>query len=111
MSHSIEEYYKVYSEKDQRARKDRTCAACDETIRAGDVYTGVFIVDDGGEVEHLSRCARCQKIHLHLRDIGDGDSWPDERLDCGETYEDHWGGEPPAEIAALAFALPGEVKP
>jgi len=29
--------------------------------------------------------------------------YPAERLDCGQSYKDEWGKEPPPEIAALAF--------
>lgn len=33
----------------------------------------------------------------------------DRELRCGHSYEDVHGKPPPPEIAALAFALPGEV--
>jgi hypothetical protein len=29
---------------------------------------------------------------------------------CGREYPEEWGEEPPPEIAALAFALPGETR-
>jgi predicted RNA-binding Zn-ribbon protein involved in translation (DUF1610 family) len=109
MSHAVDETYDVYEERTHRARKPRTCNACEQPIDAGEKYVAVFIVFDGDR-EALSRCARCQTIHLHLRKKGDGEMWPDEKLDCGEDYEEHWGEAPPDEVAALAFALPGEVK-
>jgi hypothetical protein len=108
VSHSVDETYDLYSEKFPRARKEHTCGACAETIMGGQRYARVFILHDGNASE-VVRCLRCQKLHEHLRDLGDGDTWPAERLDCGETYQQHWG-ELPEDIAALAFALPGEVK-
>lgn len=100
-----------YNETGRRARKAHVCDACNEPIRPGDVYTFVSIVFDGS-ASNVKRCARCQKIHLHLRERCAGDErWPRERLNCGLDYKEEWGAEPPPEIAALAFALPGEVKP
>ncbi len=109
MSHGIDEHYAVYDENRQRARKPHTCDACAETIPAGRRYYRVFVLFDG-RAETVKRCARCQRIHEHLRELAPGDLWPDERLACGETYEGEWGCEPPPEIAALAFALPGELE-
>jgi hypothetical protein len=96
----------VYAETVRRARKPHSCAACRETIATGHRYTDVRIIFEG-RVDTIKRCLRCQAIHEHLRDLGDGESWPEERLDCGQSYESEWG-ECPDEIAALAFALPGE---
>lgn len=54
---------------------------------------------------------RCQRIFDHLVERGSHcDMYPAQRLDCGETYQDHWGEDPPEEIAALAFALPHELE-
>lgn len=109
MSYYAEETYDVYVETRVTARKEHRCNACDERIAPGTSYWRVRCVYDGA-VESHKRCTRCQAIHVHLRvKCGTwGDStWPDERLACGRTYEDEWG-ELPAEVAALAFALPGE---
>lgn len=102
MSHGIDETYDVYNERERRAAKDHVCDACKETIRKGDVYCRVFIKFDG-DIEGVVRCLRCQKIHEHLRGLAPGDMWPNERLNCGEKYEDHWGVDPPPEVAELAF--------
>ena len=107
MSHEVDERYAVYSETRRRAIKQHKCSACKEAIRPGHTYHVIAIIFEG--VESLKRCERCQAIHLHLRTL-DRDMWPDERLNCGEEYREHWGREPPPEIAAMAFALPGEVK-
>ena len=109
MSHQVDERYAVYSETRRRAIKRHKCSACKEAIMPGNTYHVIAIIFEG--VESLKRCERCQKIHMHLRSLGrDDDMWPDERLNCGEEYSEHWGVEPPEDIAALAFALPGEVK-
>lgn len=108
MSHSIDDFYSFYKETLRRARKDHECDACHETISKGHRYYVVswhFM----GNMESIKRCARCQAIHAHLQDLGMGEFWPAEKLDCGEGYEEHWGKNPPDDIAALAFALPGEI--
>ena len=111
MSYEAEDTYDVYNERRVKARKPRPCDACKETVPRGVHYWRVATLYDGRWTT-INRCWRCQKIHLHLRDRGDATPdylWPDERLNCGEEYRDHWGDDPPEEIAALAFALPGDV--
>ena len=107
MSHSVDECYDVYSEQRVTARKAHACDACREPIAAASTYWRIAIVFDG-EAETVKRCERCQKIHMHLRSLDPGASWPAEKLDCGIAYRDHWEFDPPDEIAALAFALPGD---
>jgi hypothetical protein len=101
----------VYHETFPRARKFHTCEACRETVFPGQKYCRVSIVWEG-TVTDYKRCMRCQRLHEHLREVlakvSDGECWPDETLDCGHSYQDMHGKEPPPEIAALAFALPGE---
>lgn len=108
MSHYSEEYYSVYDETRPKARIEHTCDACGDKILAGDYYWRIAIVFEGS-AEAVKRCLRCQQIHVHLRGLGD-DMWPDEKLDCGEEYEHHWGKKPPPEIAALAFKTREELQ-
>jgi hypothetical protein len=114
MSHHCDEHYSVYNERNVVARKPHTCSACHETIAPGHAYTRVFIVWDG-QIDVVLRCARCQAIHEHLREVCEdksgGEMWPAEELNCGQEYREHWGVDPPPEIAALAFLLPGEPLP
>lgn len=109
MSHDASDGpWDIYDETWRRARKPHGCHACGETIPVGVKYVRLFTLADGAK-HSTKRCARCQAIHLHLRKLcRPVGRWPEEQLDCGETYEDEWGECPP-EIAALAFALPGEV--
>lgn len=109
MSHSFDETYRLYEEQLPRARKSHRCDACKEEIRVGDRYARVFVLDTDG-AETVKRCLRCQTIHEHLREMDPGETWPAERLDCGEDYEEHWGGTPPDEIQRLAFMSPDEAQ-
>lgn len=108
MSYYSDDTYDVYCERRVMARTPHRCDACGETVAPRTTYWRVTLVFDRS-AETVKRCERCQAIHLHLRTLGDYGVWPDERLNCGEEYEQHWGLAPPAEIAALAFALPSEV--
>jgi hypothetical protein len=109
MSHAIDETYDVYSETFHRARKAHRCCACDSTIRRGDRYARIFLIFQR-DPELVLRCLRCQTIHKHLRDLDPGATWPAERLDCGEEYAEHWGKQPPAEIAEIAFMTDDEAQ-
>lgn len=119
MSVEVDEdgFCEVYAESERTARKPTKCDACAAPIAVGEKYAYVFIVFEGDRSQ-VRRCARCQVIHKHLREVchqnerfGDGVArYPDEELKCGDDYRDLWGVDPPQEIAALAFALPGEVK-
>lgn len=110
MSHSIDEYYSDYEETPRCAESDELhCSACREPIQFGHVYYDILIVEgdpddeDSRSETSLIRCLRCQRIHQHLRELGDGEMWPDEHLNCGEEYEEHWNKPPPSDIAELAF--------
>ena len=109
MSHSIDERYEVYDEQERKARLAHVCAACQEPIAKGHRYCSVFILFEG-RASRVKRCLRCQAIHEHLRELGEGETWPAERLDCGEEYEEDWGGPPPEEIAKLAFISADEAQ-
>jgi hypothetical protein len=108
VSHSCDGNAAVYRETIRKARKLHYCHACRKVIRPGDYYASIAIVADG-EAESVKRCGACQTTHLHLRELCRApehrydDLWPDERLNCGESYEDNWGAEPPDEIADLPF--------
>jgi hypothetical protein len=113
VSQSTDGTYDVYRETRRTARKEHRCSACHETIASGHSYHHVAIVYER-EAETVKRCERCQAIHLHLREVSRADPyeelWPDERLDCGEEYESHWGRKPPPEIAELAFVTQAEMQ-
>lgn len=110
MSHSCDERYAVYRETQRRAIKEHRCDACDEPIARGHKYCVVTWVFDGS-AGGVKRCLRCQAIHEHLRGLGEYDMWPDEELNCGEEYKDHWGVEPPEGIAELAFKTGADLQP
>ncbi len=108
MSYVADEAYDVYTETLRCAAKNHKCDACGEKILKGTHYFSIHCAFDGS-ANTIKRCKRCQTIHLHLRTLSPGDMWPDEELNCGEEYREHWGKEPPPEIAALAFERPEDV--
>lgn len=92
------EPWDVYpTESERRARKDHVCHCCAETIRRGDLYHYEFAVFEG------------RPEHLLKRHSGMEDAAVDRELKCGHSYKEVFGEEPTNEIAALAFALPGEL--
>lgn len=95
-------------ERKRRARKEHVCYCCAETIRVGDQYVYEFGVFDR-RPDEVKRCLRCQAIYEHLlsRHMSD-DSTVDRELKCGHSYKEVFSEEPPEDIAALAFALPGD---
>lgn len=110
MSQEVDGTYDVYREQLRCAAKPHVCSACREPIARGHRYYVVTWVYDS-TADGAKRCLRCQTIHKHLRTLGDYDMWPDERLNCGEEYTQHWGIEPPPEIAALAFVSGADLQP
>jgi len=103
MAHA-NEFAIVLSRRTLRAAKPHSCDACPETIRIGDQYERWILADDG--IETIRQCIRCREIWSAIVELSDGDPVCLD-LDCGERWEDVFGEIPP-EVAALAFALPGD---
>jgi predicted RNA-binding Zn-ribbon protein involved in translation (DUF1610 family) len=99
----------VNDERLLRARKEHTCDACNGKIRPGHYYVRHFMRWREG-IEVIKRCGRCETLYRALlKHLGD-DEYPDQRLDCGDTWEDANDGQaPPPELAALAFATEDEI--
>jgi len=98
----------IYQNTPVTARKEHQCDACDETIAPRSRYHRIKILFDGSW-DTILRCVRCEEIHAHLVSLlKDYDEWPNDRLNCGHTYEEMHGEGPPEDIAALAFALPSD---
>jgi hypothetical protein len=106
MSHSADGCCTVYTNECVTARKAHVCCACGEGIAPGHRYHRITTIFER-ELNTFKRCLRCEYIHAHLVSLCDkhtyGECWPDERLNCGEDYQENWGEAPPEEIAALAF--------
>jgi hypothetical protein len=95
-----DEYCDVQVESEHVARKSHRCCACGEAIEPGQRYHRTFTVFDG-VTEVFKHCARCWVM---LVAISRRTREPvDFKLNCGEVWED-----PPPEVEALAFALPGD---
>ena len=119
MSLPIDYVYADYIETLRVAATECACDACHEPILVGHRYYHIECViteadpddeDEVDEVEMHTRCLRCQKIHEHLRTLAPHEMWPEERLACGEEYEEHWGEAPPPEIAELAFKTSADLQ-
>lgn len=91
------------------ARKEHKCSACRETIRPGDLYSYNFFVLEGSN-STVKRCLRCETIYSEISKRLDGDSVPDERLQCGHSWEENFNEPPPDEIARLAFMTKDEIQ-
>lgn len=87
------------------ARRHHECFACHETIQPGHRYH-VTVGKCDGDFATLKHCARCW--HMCEALWGRGVEWVNFRLACGETWESAFEEAPPPEVAALAFALPGD---
>lgn len=107
----------VWETEHRRAKQAHKCHACHETIARGHTYWRIAVLFEGSW-DITKQCERCHRIYEHLRatkpceeheDVH-GETTPDLALNCGHTYQEVHGREPPPEIAALAFALPGELQ-
>lgn len=91
------------------ARKAHRCDACPEPIEPGHKYARTAMLYDGNW-SHMRHCLRCSSIFKAIQEK----NWEageivgiDPGLNCGDSWVDVFG-EPPPEVAALAFILPGE---
>lgn len=101
-------YYTTMDERDQRARKEHVCCACNEVISSGHKYRVTRLVSDSPDqrFEFYKHCLRCAHMLDAIRkELPDAAiAW---KLDCGEDWRDSIG-DLPEEIAALAFLTPEE---
>lgn len=99
------------SQRWRKARKSHWCCACGEGIKKGHRYHVVSGIWDGSPSTY-KHCARCWAMFEAILDEAvkhDRDALVVFTLDCGERWEDNFG-ELPDDVAALAFALPGEME-
>lgn len=85
----------------RKARKEHQCIACRETIRKGDRYHYWTQLWEGSWGKPIRHCARCYAICKALWKVTNGEGIEVE-LNCGELWDDNFG-EPPEEVARLAF--------
>jgi hypothetical protein len=97
----------VYHESWRTARKQHVCYACRESIVSGRRYRYTFTVSDRDPI-YIRHCTRCALILDAIQEFRPG-VVVDLGLDCGETWEDALGEDPPDRVEALAFLLPGEL--
>lgn len=94
----------VWQARLRTSRRRRRCEACAEWIEAGHRYERLTSLYDG-HWQATTRCLRCVAIYeaLVARRVE-----PNFLLDCGTDWGDAFDEQPPPEVAALAFWLPGE---
>jgi hypothetical protein len=99
-------YCRAWNEKVRTARRAHTCCACREPIKAGERYHFLSGVWSDSGPDSFKHCLRCWVMYRAAakRARENGDDGAEILLDCGVIWEN-----PPPEIEALAFALPGEV--
>lgn len=90
----------------RRARKEHKCYACREMIRRGDRYHFTAGVQDGFYA--IKHCARCWWMGQEILEAG-AETWQFD-LRCGVSWEEAFEGEPPSDVAALAFLTPDEAQ-
>jgi|1185.fasta_scaffold09525_1 hypothetical protein len=97
----------------RRSKIVRSCCACCQPIAIGALYHRTAYLYDG-DWEVIERCARCEAMYRILRPLVHkmflGDEVCDDRLNCGHTWRDNFGEEPPVEVQALAFLSPEEAQ-
>jgi hypothetical protein len=99
-------WYTSEDKREQRARKEHVCCACQDVIRAGDRYRATRLTSNNADsrFEFYKHCLRCAAMLDAIRK-----ERPDAaiawHLDCGEDWKDTIG-DLPEEIAALAFLTP-----
>lgn len=105
MSHYSEDCYDMYCCKFVTSDEPQQCmgANCKRTIFPGQKFARIVTQYDDERRTYI-RCGACQVLHEHLQEIGEANwMFPAEELDCGKTYLDEHGCEPPPEIQVLAF--------
>lgn len=97
----------IWEERELTARKAHACMACRQAISPGHRYHRVDSMFEG-HWDHWVHCLRCWAIYdaIRARLPPYEPICIDPRLNCGELWAD-----PPPEVAALAFLLPGEPVP
>lgn len=102
-----DDYCPVWEETQVTARKAHCCDGCGETIAAAMRYRRTAVLTErGGSWLTWKHCRRCAAMVDALK-RHNPDAFGTETLDlnCGEVWDD-----PPPEVAALAFAMPGDAE-
>jgi len=116
VSIGLDEYAEfVGSSEPVRPRVEHACMACRERIPPGVLCLVIRSLFEGRWSSEY-RCARCELLYRAIcarfaqpgphRDYDDG---VDPYLDCGHTWRENYGEDPPNEVQRLAFMTAAEV--
>lgn len=97
------------SQRFRRARVRHRCCACGETILPRDRYHYTSGLWDG-EPDSFKHCLRCWALFCELQARSVVGEVPALALDCGESWFDVFGDDPPPEVQALAFQTRDEAQ-
>lgn len=97
---SGDEFCQIWDVTYQVARKEHTCCGCKETISPRQRYCKTVTMYEGSW-EVFKNCLRCATMIEALKRRMGSYTTEIHYLNCGEVWDD-----PPADVAALAFALP-----
>lgn len=104
-----DEHWDVFDERRVKARKRHECVACTDPIEPGHFYMKTFTLLDG-DVGGWKHCLRCHTLYRRLLKDIEYNAWVDERLNCGTSWHDAFGEEPPEDVVRLAFLTPAEAQ-
>jgi len=90
----------------RKARKPHRCYACREEIPAGHRYHVVVQIYDG-DVTEFKHCARCWALAMEIMHMNGYVQWD---LNCGISWREAAGEDPPESVARLAFMTPDEAQ-
>ena len=88
------------------AKNGQKCFACLEVIRPGDRYH-LIVQNYEGDLAHFKHCARCWAMCEAIMERAESVRWD---LNCGTSWQEAFGQEPPDEVARLAFLTPDEAQ-
>lgn len=107
MSFAVDGWASFYRATTRRARVTHRCSACGLQVAPGERYQEIRLAYEG-RAETIKRCGRCETLYRHLSSLCDGFRAIDQTLDCGLSYAEEWGCEPPEDVQAAVFATADE---
>ena len=102
----------IWEEKWRFARKEHTCTGFREVISPGHRYCVTSTLFDGSWA-NWKHCLRCHGLFKAIAERSRDQSGSHlvaiaPNFGCGMSWRDAFEEDPPPEVVALAFRLPGE---
>lgn len=100
------DYAPTLTDEYRKARKEHRCIACHEAIPPGHRYHVTVQVFEG-DLEEYKHCARCWVLAMEILHMNGTVQWD---LNCGTSWQEAAGEDPPESVARLAFLTPEEAQ-